>query len=155
MKISVILLRYRETRILKNLKFYFAGNFYDFTFKNYLKNGADFSGNQLTGVPSISVQNLINFELLRNLKIDVAHFYTSEIPLNDANSVFSEPSIIGNISVSYPLKSRIFNANLRLSIQNLYNTHYILGYDTNAFGNRYYNPAAARNYLLGMNFTLN
>ena len=88
MKISVILLRYRETRILKNLKFYFAGNFYDFSFKNYLKNGADFSGNQLTGVPSISVQNLINFELLRNLKLDVAHFYTSEIPLNDANSVF-------------------------------------------------------------------
>ena len=103
MKISVILLRYRETRILKNLKFYFAGNFYDFSFKNYLKNGADFSGNQLTGVPSISVQNLINFELLRNLKIDAAHFYTSEIPLNDANSVFSEPSIIGNIYVSYPL----------------------------------------------------
>ena len=144
-----------DTRILKNLKFYFAGNFYDFSFKNYLKNGADFSGNQLTGVPSISVQNLINFELLRNLKLDVAHFYTSEIPLNDANSVFSEPSIIGNISVSYPLKSRIFNANLRLSIQNLYNTHYILGYDTNAFGSRYYNPAAGRNYVLAMNFNLN
>ena len=155
MKISVILLRYRETRILKNLKFYFAGNFYDFSFKNYLKNGADFSGNQLTGVPSISVQNLINFELLRNLKIDVAHFYTSEIPLNDANSVFAEPSFIGNISASYLLKSRTFIGSLCLSIQNIYNTPYSLGYDTNAFGNRFYNPAADRNYVLAMNFNLN
>ena len=144
-----------DTRILKNLKFYFAGNFYDFSFKNYLKNGADFSGNQLTGVPSISVQNLINFELLRNLKIDVAHFYTSEIPLNDANSVFAEPSFIGNISASYLLKSRTFNGGLCLSIQNIYNTPYSLGYDTNAFGNRFYNPAADRNYVLAMNFNLN
>ena len=144
-----------DTRILKNLKFYFAGNFYDFSFKNYLKNGADFSGNQLTGVPSISVQNLINFELLRNLKLDVAHFYTSEIPLNDANSVFAEPSFIGNISASYLLKSRTFNGSLCLSIQNIYNTPYSLGYDTNAFGNRFYNPAADRNYVLAMNFNLN
>lgn len=144
-----------NNKLLNSIKFYLAGNLYDFSFKNYIKNSADFSGNQLTGVPSTSLQNLMNIELLQGLKIDIAHFYTSKIPLNDANSVFAEPSFIGNISASYLLKSRTFNGSLCLSIQNIYNTPYSLGYDTNAFGNRFYNPAAGRNYLLGINLTLN
>ncbi|WP_332024235.1 hypothetical protein [Kaistella sp.] len=97
----------------------------------------------------------MNIEMMQGLKIDIAHFYTSKIPLNDANSVFAEPSFIGNISASYLLKSRTFIGSLCLSIQNIYNTPYSLGYDTNAFGNRFYNPAAGRNYLLGINLTLN
>lgn len=143
-----------NTEILKSIKFYFAGNFYDFSFKNYQKNAEDFSGNQLTGVPSTPVQSLINFELLRNVRIDMSHFYTSEIPLNDANSVMAKPSLIGNISLNYPLKSDIFRGDLKLSVQNIYNAAYSLGFDINAFGNRYYNPAAGRNYLISINFNL-
>ena len=145
---------YINSPMLKNIKFYFAGNFYDFSFRNYLKNNDDFSGNKLTGVPSTSVQSLINFELFNDFKIDLSHFYTSEIPLNDANSVVAKPSLVGNISLSYPLKLSVFKTDLKLSVQNIYDTAYSLGYDINAFGNRYYNPAAGRNYMLSLNFNL-
>jgi iron complex outermembrane receptor protein len=100
------------------------------------------------------VQSLINFELFHDIKIDLSHFYTSEIPLNDANSVVAKPSLVGNISLSYPLKLNTFKTDLKLSVQNIYDTAYSLGYDINAFGNRYYNPAAGRNYMLSLNFNL-
>lgn len=143
-----------NSRFLNGIKLYFAGNFYDFTFKNYSKNGEDFSGNRLTGVPSTSLQSLINLEFFHQIRVDFSHFYTSSIPLNDSNSVIAKESLVGNISVSYPLNFSTFNADLKLSIQNLYNTSCSLGYDINAFGNRFYNPAAPRNFLVGMNFNL-
>jgi iron complex outermembrane receptor protein len=39
-----------------------------------------------------------------------------------------------------------FNA----GIDNLLNENYSLGNDLNAFGNRFYNPAAKRNYFFGL-----
>lgn len=141
-----------NTPFLTGMKMYFSGNFFDFTFKNYQKNSIDFTGNQLTGVPSTSLQSLLNLELFQLLKIDILHFYNSSTPLNDANSVIAKPSFVGNISVAYPLKLNIFEGEIKLNIQNMYNTNYSLGYDINAFGNRYYNPAAKRNFMIGMNF---
>ena len=143
-----------NSRFLNGIKFYFAGNFYDFTFKNYSKNGADFSGNRLTGVPSTSLQSLINLEFFHQIRVDFSHFYTSSIPLNDSNSVIAKGSMIGNISVNYPIKFSTFDTDLKLSIHNLYNIGYSLGHDINAFGNRFYNPAAPRNFMVGMNFNL-
>lgn len=143
-----------NSSVLNSLKFYFSGNFYDFTFKNYQKNEDDYSGNKLTGVPTTSLQNLINIGVLNKIRIDVAHFYTSSTPLNDSNSVIAEPSFIGNISVHYPTKIWNYAVDFQFRVQNLYNSDYSLGYDINAFGNRFYNPAAPRNYMFGMNLQL-
>ncbi|KFF00189.1 TonB-dependent receptor [Chryseobacterium formosense] len=131
-------------------KFRFSGSFYDFKFKNYQQNENDFSGNDLTGVPGTTINSLLNFTFFKKLNIDYSHFYTSKIPLNDANSVWSEPNLIGNIQFRFPVDFEKTRVNLYLQIQNLYNENYVLGFDTNAFGNRYYNPAAKRNFVLGM-----
>lgn len=139
---------------LKGIKFYFSGNFYDFTFKDYRKNGTDLSGNKLTGVPTSSLQSLVHLQLLEGIQIDISHFYTSSIPLNDANTVKAEPSMVGNISASYPFTVLGSDAVMKLGIQNLYNTKYSLGYDINAFGGRFYNPAASRSYVLSFQFML-
>lgn len=144
-----------KSSFLTGLKVYFAGNFYDFKFKNYRQNEDDFSGNTMTGVPITSLQSLLTMQFFKKLNVDFAHFYNSSSPLNDANSVQSKSSVIGQISLLYPLKTTLFDVDIKLSVQNLYNTNYSLGYDINAFGNRYYNPAATRNYMLGMNFNLN
>ncbi|KQT17609.1 TonB-dependent receptor [Chryseobacterium sp. Leaf404] len=133
-----------------NFKFRFSGSFYDFKFKNYQQNGNDFSGNDLTGVPETTVNSLLNFTFFKKLSVDYSHFYTSKIPLNDANSVWSEANLIGNIQFRFPVDIDKTRLNLYFQIQNLYNEEYVLGFDTNAFGNRYYNPAAKRNFVLGM-----
>ncbi|MFL9833535.1 TonB-dependent receptor [Chryseobacterium terrae] len=133
-----------------HFKFRFSGSFYDFKFKNYQQNENDFSGNELTGVPKTTINSLLNFTFFKKLSVDYSHFYTSKLPLNDANSVWSEPSLIGNIQFRFPLDFEKSRVNLYLQIQNLYNEEYVSGFDINAFGNRYYNPAAKRNFVLGM-----
>ncbi len=140
--------------ILNELKLYFSGNFYDFTFKNYQKNDVNYSGNDLTGVPPTSLQSLLTLKVLNKILLDLSHFYTSEIPLNDANTVIAPSSLVGNLSAALPVKLSGSEMMLKFSVQNLYNAKYSLGYDINAFGSRYYNPAAERNFLVSLYFKL-
>lgn len=135
---------------LSNFKFRFSGSFYDFKFQNYQQGETDFSGNDLTGVPKTTINSLLNFTFFNKLSVDYSHFYTSKIPLNDANTVWSESNLIGNIQFRFPFDIENTRLNLFLQIQNLYNTDYVLGFDINAFGNRYYNPTAKRNFVLGV-----
>lgn len=135
---------------LSFFKFRFSGSFYHFKFNNYRQNADDFSGNDITGVPRTTINSLLNFTFFKKLSVEYSHFYTSKLPLNDANSVWSESSIVGNIQFRVPVdfeKSRLY---LSLQIQNVYNTEYVSGFDINAFGNRYYNPAAKRNFVFGV-----
>ncbi|WP_223608008.1 TonB-dependent receptor [Chryseobacterium sp. OSA05B] len=132
------------------IKFRFSGAFYHFKFKNYIQNENDFSGNDLTGVPGTTLNSLLNFTFFKKLSIDYSHFYTSKIPLNDANSAWSEPSLIGNVQLRFPFSFDKTRLNLSLQIQNIYNENYVSGFDSNAFGNRYFNPAAKRNFVLGV-----
>lgn len=136
--------------IFNYFKFRFSGSFYQFTFEDYRQNDNDFSGNDLTGVPQTTVNSLINFILFKKLSVDYSHFYTSKIPLNDANSVWSDSSLVGNIQFRFPFELDRTRLNIFLQIQNLYNEDYVSGFDINAFGNRYYNPAAKRNFVFGV-----
>ncbi len=139
-----------KNNIFSHFKFRFSGSFYDFAFENYRQNTSDFSGNDLTGVPQTTVNSLLNLTFFRKLMVDYSHFYTSRIPLNDANSVWSESSLVGNIQFRYPVAFDKTKLTVSLQIQNLYNENYVLGFDINAFGNRYYNPAAKRNFVFGV-----
>jgi iron complex outermembrane receptor protein len=139
-----------KNTVLSNFKFRFSGSFYHFTFENYRQNTNDFSSNDLTGVPETTLNSILNFTFFNKLMVDYSHFYTSEIPLNDANSVWSELSLVGNIQFRYPVSFGRTKLTLSLQIQNLYNESYVLGFDINAFGNRYYNPAAKRNFIFGV-----
>ncbi|MDN5476693.1 MAG: TonB-dependent receptor, partial [Chryseobacterium sp.] len=136
--------------VLSKIKFRFSGSFYRFTFQNYRQNERDFSGNDLTGVPRTTVNSLMNFTFFKKLFVDYSHFYTSKMPLNDANSVWSDPGLIGNIQFRVPVDLDTARLNVYLQIQNLYNNEYVSGFDINAFGNRYYNPASKRNFVLGV-----
>lgn len=140
-----------NNRVFTNFTFRFSGSFYDFTFKEYQQNENNFSGNNLTGVPKTTINSLFNFTFFKKLSVDYSHFYTSKTPLNDVNSVWSGSSLVGNIQLRFLIDFEKTRVNLFLQIQNLYNTRYVLGFDSNAFGNRFYNPAAKRNFIAGMN----
>ncbi|WP_226065595.1 TonB-dependent receptor [Kaistella polysaccharea] len=139
-----------QNDLFNNFKFRFSGNLYQFKFGEYLQGKNDFSRNDLTGVPSQSFSSLLNFVFFKKLGVDFSHFYTSKMPLNDASSVWADPSFVGNIQVRYPLNFGKTTLDLRVQVQNLYNSEYVLGYDINAFGNRYYNPSAKRNLNVGI-----
>lgn len=139
-----------NTDFLSNLRLRFSGSFYDFQFEDYQQDENNFSGNDLTGVPKTTINSLVNFTFFRKLFVDYTHFYTSKMPLNDANTVFSDSNFIGNLQFRYPIDFDKNKLNLQFQIQNLYNSDYVLGFDINAFGNRFYNPAAKRNFIFGV-----
>ena len=139
-----------NTAFFNGFKARFSGSFYRFKFEDYRQDENDFSGNDLTGVPATTLNSLVNFVFFKNLSVDYSHFYISKMPLNDSNSVWSDSSLIGNLQLRYPVFVEKTKLYLQFQIQNLYNSEYVLGYDVNAFGNRFYNPAAKRNFHFGL-----
>lgn len=139
-----------NSSFLNEIRFWASAAFYDFTFEEYRKNDEDYSGNKITGVPASTIQNLLSLKLANIMNVHFSHFYTSSFYLNDANSVASEPSLIGNLVFEFPLKLNNSILNFKVQMNNIYNTKYVLGYDINAFGGRFYNPAATRSFTAGM-----
>jgi iron complex outermembrane receptor protein len=56
--------------------------------------------------------------------------------------------VIGKLS--YPIKIKSSLLNISAGVDNLLNQTYSLGNDINAFGGRYFNAAAKRNYFVGL-----
>ena len=137
-----------DNKILNAFRFRFSGHRFHFKFDGDEEN--DLTGNDLTGVPATTFNSLLNFRFFRKLEVGISHFYASKIPLNDANSVWSTSSFVGNLRFSYPFLVDETSLVLNFHLQNIYDTDYVLGFDTNAFGGRYYNPAAGRTFYLGM-----
>src|SRR5690606_28307592 len=98
-----------------------------------------------------SVVSHVSFLLPFNLKAYVMHNYTSSIPLDDANSLFADAYhlVQAKLSWSRPLGNRL-NLQLFAGVDNLLNQRYSLGNDINAFGGRYFNAAAGRNFYGGL-----
>ena len=136
---------------IRELDYIFAGSYYPFEFKSYQNNRGVFDGNALTGVPKTQFLQQLIAELPAGINLQLSHQYQSELPLDDANTVFADAHHLLRAQMSWDhqwsasLFSRIY-----LAIDNLTNSSYSLGYDTNAFGGRYYQPAAMRHGYAGI-----
>ena len=140
--------------IFTKVSIYLAGNIYYFRYDNYKISSADYSNKTIPGISKFSVQNYISLELFKQFEIIWSNYYNSKIFLNDANTVTEKEYLIGNIKVDSKFKLNNSTISIYGGINNIYNTKYSAGYDLNAFGNRFYNPAATTNFYLGTRFTL-
>jgi len=79
--------------------------------------------------------------------------FTSKIPLNDANDEYAKSYTLLMAKISW---RKQLGARTAIEVfagsDNLLNEKYSLGNDINAFGKRYYNPAAVNNYFGGLSF---
>lgn len=123
----------------------------DYQFKEY----GDFSGNELTGVPQKTGMLGVDFNLASGIYCNSVYSYTSQIPLDDANLVYSEDYFLLNVRVGY---RKQFNDKLKIdvfgAIDNAFDERYSLGNDLNARGMRFYNAAPGRNYSAGLKFQI-
>lgn len=140
--------------ILNQMHFLFSGNLYDFRYDKYQINNVSYANHQLPGISKLSVQSLINIELINRIQLYYSNFFNSSMYLNDANTVKEKQYIVGNLKLNVNFKISTVSSNAFFGINNLYNTEYSAGYDLNAFGNRFYNPAAMRNFYVGLKFIL-
>ncbi|QTV05001.1 TonB-dependent receptor [Faecalibacter bovis] len=134
--------------------FFVSGHLFDFKYDHYKIANNDYSENTIPGISKFSLQNSISIELLNKIQVIWSNYYNSKLYLNDANTVEEKETVIGNILVDTNFKIKESSLSIYFGINNLYNTKYSAGYDLNAFGNRFYNPAATTNFYLGSRFTL-
>ncbi|HYG01760.1 MAG TPA: TonB-dependent receptor [Chryseosolibacter sp.] len=122
-----------------------------YRFSDYqLSSGEDVSGNRLTGVPPTMVFGGIDLEFLNAIYLKTSIHYTDHIPLNDLNSVFSEPYSLVTVKAGYQKQLQKTNVNVYAGVDNLLDQRYSLGHDLNAIGGRYYNAAAPINFYFGL-----
>ena len=123
-----------------------------FRFSDYQSGTNDFSGNKLTGVPAKGLVAGLDIRLFTRLTVMGTFQYTDPIPLTDANDVFADAWRLWTARAEWKFRYRKGNFVLFAAVDNIGNAFYSLGNDLNAFGRRYYNPAASRNFAGGVRF---
>ncbi len=125
-----------------------------FRYAEFEKEGNDFSGKVLPGVPS-NTFSIWGDAYLRNGFYVIGSYYgASSIFLNDANTVSTRPYHLVTAKVGYITTIKKVQLNFYAGADNLLNQTYSLGNDINAVSGRYYNAAPRRNYYAGAAFSL-
>ncbi|MDH5827480.1 TonB-dependent receptor [Sphingobacterium faecium] len=122
-----------------------------YRFGNYQVEDENYDNNKLTAVPDWVIVHAANLDLAHRIGFNIQHNYTSKIPLNDANTAFSEAYHLVQAKLHWGFKfSTQLQAQVYLGVDNPLNEKYSLGNDINAFGGRYYNAAPTRNFFGGL-----
>lgn len=142
-------------RFIDALSWDLSYSYHDFSFVDYQKEGEDYSGNELTGVAPHTINSSWRLNTSAGLYINMNYNFTDEIPLNDANTVYSEAYHLLQSKVGYKMElTNSLTLDTFFGIDNLLDEKYSLGNDLNAFGDRFYQPAAPRNWFGGLKVTM-
>jgi iron complex outermembrane receptor protein len=125
----------------------------DFTFDDYINDGTDYSGNDLTGVPPNVIALGVDARIHSRLYFNFTGNYTDRIPLNDANTEYAGEYFLLGLRAGYQLPVReTFSLEFFAGGDNLLDQKYSLGNDLNARGGRFFNTAPRANFYLGVKF---
>jgi iron complex outermembrane receptor protein len=145
------ILKPNSNRFISALNVQSALTYNHYRFGKYQVKNNDFSQNKVTAVPDWVWSNTLMFKFPKKLGLNISHNFTSAMPLNDANTVFSDQFHLVQLKGTWNwVVSSLFQIQFFAGVDNLLNEKYSLGNDINAFGNRYFNPAPTRNYFGGL-----
>jgi iron complex outermembrane receptor protein len=126
---------------------YFAASLNDFIFKDFVDNGIDYSRNQLTGVPNTQWNTGIDLKTANGFTFNTSFMCIGKIPMNDANTKYSESYTLLDIKAAYSFTILQFlKAELSTGINNLLDQKYAASILPNATG---FGKAAPRYYYPG------
>lgn len=134
---------------------YFSGAINDFKFKDFLDGNADYSGNQLTGVPNRQWNFGIDLDTKIGFSLNTSFRGVGKIPLNDSNTKYSESYSLLDIKTTYVFTIlKILRTELNAGVNNVLDTKYAANILPNAvgFGNappRYFYPGNPINFYGG------
>lgn len=144
----------RTSGLVRSLQARMAYTFSHFRFDNYADPNNNYSGNALSGVPKTILVSSADIQFPRSYRIFLQHNYTSAIPLNDANTIYASRYHLVQVKTSKTFTIGHSPVELYIGVDNLLNQKYSLGNDLNAFGGRYFNAAALRNFYGGLSLKL-
>ncbi len=133
----------------------------DYKFKEFVDDTNNFSGNDLTGVPSDVFNAGIDFNSKIGFYGNINFQYVGSIPITDSNSIYSDNYKLTNLKVGYKLNiTEKLRANVFYGLDNIFDEKYASQVLINApaFGTtpaRYFYPGNPVNYYAGINVNYN
>lgn len=132
-----------------NLSLNFTYN--DYTFGSYLNNSLELKGKNLPGTSKTNVYLVTRLATKKGIYLNIDLNQLSNAPLNNENTLYAPSVLLSTARIGWRFKyKKVPVANLNFGIENLFNAKYSAGYDFNAFGGRFHNPAPARNFNAGL-----
>lgn len=134
------------------LNSYLGASIGNYEFKEFIDNGNDFSGNKLTGVPANKINAGLSFNTRLGIYFNADYQFVDEVPMNDANSAFSDSYTIINLKTGYRFEIlQNLTSHIAAGINNVTNEKYASLILPNAVANgntapRYYYPGLPVNY---------
>ncbi len=127
----------------------------NYHFTEFTDLDVDYSGNNLPGTTKNTWFAMANFNPTRNTTINLWHRCTGKMPVNDANSEFTDKYGVTHMEVKYIEKIKKLKLELKAGVQNIFDIHYasMLAVNAPAFGSslpRYYYPGNPRNYFVSV-----
>lgn len=126
-------------------------------FVDFVDNGNDYSGNELTGVPKHKITAGLQNQLFSNFYLNMVYQYVERIPLTDSNDLYSDSFNLVNVRAGYRKKlSDRFTLGFDFGVNNLFDVRYAQSVliNTSGFGGsepRYYYPGNGLNYFGSFN----
>lgn len=139
-------------QFITNSGFQLSYSYNFFKYKQFKQLGADYSNNKIPGVAPHTISAVFYTQTKAGLYLNANYFYSSKIPLNDANAEYANAYHLLGFKAGYKVTLQHVIAGLFISGDNLLNQTYSLGNDINAAANRFYNAAPGINFLAGISF---
>lgn len=138
---------------------YISGALNRFVFKNFVDDGADYSGNKLTNVPEKQLNFGLDFYTKFGFTLNASYNYTGKIPMNDANTKYTDSFALLNFKTAYAFTIlKNLKTEVNAGVNNALNEKYAASILPNAVGfgglsPRYYYPGNPVNYYGGIAIT--
>lgn len=147
------LLLKQNSSFIRQLRYRQSYTYHHFEYKDYAQRGQDYSENRIPGVAPHTLVSSLNLETRPGVSLQTDWQHVSEIPLNDANTVYADSYNVLRLKLAYSLGIGGLDSEIFVGAENLLNEVYSLGNDINPeYGNRYFQPAAARSIFAGIRF---
>jgi iron complex outermembrane receptor protein len=153
-ELSWLLLNRPKGKFIQLLKLTQALTINDFRFGTYTVANISHAGKKMTGVPNEVYNFSVQASILQHYFCNINLNYAGKIPLNDANTFYAQTYRLWQGKLGWKGIVAKKQAELFMLVDNVGDAIYSLGNDINAFGSRFYNPAAARNLQVGCSVIL-
>lgn len=133
------------------LKLWHNGTYTKYTYEDFQQADANLSGKLIPGIPRFSQSTGLDVLLKYGISAFLTYQHGDSFYLNDANTVKNTAYNQWTARVSWKKSwGQHFYSELSASAEKVNAGIYSLGYDLNAFGNRYYNAAPKDNLWAGV-----
>lgn len=127
----------------------------NYHFRDFVDGDNNFSGNLLPGTARTTWLLAGDFQPVENIGLRVWNRFVGKMPVNDANSTFSDAYGLANLEAKFKAKAKTLQIEVKSGIQNIFDVNYagMLLVNAPAAGSaqpRYYYPGNPRNYFFSL-----